>query len=400
MQLALFLMLVPAPAFAGIHYSGQPTNELPAEWPGFLRDHRAVRLAGTPASPLTKIYSDAATKLEVKQKIGTLSADELADLGALYLRLNQPVKALAILRPAARTHAEHFRLAANLGTAWQMNGDLDQARIALSDAVASAPKELKEAERLHLKLVTLRAKEKKNSPSLDDFFGNAPPKNAVALVQQLCIWMPNDPKLLWQLAELANTDGDVRTAANLLDGAVTEFGLKSEEARARRVVFRNVVDELAKKEDHQLHKGSLKFASSRAFPKLIDESKLPKIDPKRTNALPWAVLVETTVGNKFDVKFLPYVNDLDGLNVSLIGFVRPNGNGAEMQEFFVTEFPIGCWFCESPGPTQIVWVELVPGTTFDYQSATLEIVGKLSLNKLDAERPLMTITGASVKRAQ
>jgi len=400
MRIALFLMMLPGLAFAGIHISTQPQNPLPAEWPGFLRDHRAVRLAGTPASALTEIYSERAAKLETQRAKGALNPEELADLGALYLRLNKPTKALAILQPGARAHPEHFRMAANLGTAWQMNGDLDQARNTLADAVDLAPKEWKAAEQLHLRLVSLRAKEKKEADTLDELFPGKPPANAVALVQQLCIWLPNDPRLLWQLAELAHADGDVRTAANLMDGAITEFGLRSEKARARRVVFRNEADELAKKEDHQFHKGTLKFASTRVFPKLIDESKLPRIDPKGRNALPWATIVETTVGKKFDVKFLPYVNDLNGLKVNLIGFVRPNGSGSEMTEFLVTEFPIGCWFCESPGPTQMVWVELSPNTTFDYMSGAVEIAGTLSLNRLDAERPLLTITGASVKRAQ
>jgi hypothetical protein len=279
-----------------------------------------------------------------------------------------------------------------------MNGDDRQAANTFADLVA--PEGMLEASRQNLNLVRLRAKEAKGSDDLDDLFAGKPPANAIALVQQLCIWLPNDARLLWQLAELAYADGDVRIAANLMDGAVTEYGLKSEKARKRRTQFRTEADELAKKEDHQLHRGRVKFASARVFPSTFDASRLPKIDPKERNQLPWAAVTETTVGRKFEVKFLPYVGELDGLKVNLVGFVRANGGGTEMAEFLLTEFPIGCWFCESPGPTQVVWVELAAGTTFDHVNGAVEVTGTLKLNKSDPERPLLRIEGAAVKRAQ
>jgi hypothetical protein len=400
MRILLFLVALPAPAFAGIHGCDPPANAFPVEWPGFLRDLRAVRLAGTPSSPLTERYATGLRLSKSSSDPRLPDAGLLATCGAFHLRLNEPAKALDILRTAAKNFPSQFELASNLGTAWQMNGDLAQAKLALAEAVELAPKEWKEAERLQLKLVMSRLKEGKNSDDLDDLFGGKPPANAIALVQQLCIWLPNDARLLWQLAELAYADGDVRTAANLMDGAVAEYGLKSEKARKRRTQFRTEADELAKKEDHLPHKGTVKFTSTRVFAKLLDESKLPRIDPMGRNQLPWAAVVETTVGRKFEVKFLNYVDRLDGLKVSMIGFVRANGSGTEMTEFLLTEFPIGCWFCESPGPTQTIWVDLAPGTTFDHVAGAVEVVGTLKLNKLDPERPLMTITGAKVKQAQ
>ena len=51
------------------------------------------------------------------------------------------------------------------------------------------------------------------------------PANAVAVVQQLALWLPADGRLLWQLGELANVHGDVRTAAAILEGCVTELAL-------------------------------------------------------------------------------------------------------------------------------------------------------------------------------
>ena len=64
------------------------------------------------------------------------------------------------------------------------------------------------------------------------------PENAVAVVEQLALWLPADGRLLWQLGELANAHGDVATAAAILEGCVTEFALGAPELRKRRQVYR------------------------------------------------------------------------------------------------------------------------------------------------------------------
>ncbi len=400
---ALSLVSSASSAFAGVYYNGDARNELPAEWAGFLRDQRALRQAANPKSdyaPLRDTAIDALAKLEQLKKSRELTADELADLGALYLRLGQPEKAVGVLRPAQRQHSEHFRIAANLGTAWQQAGDLAQATAALEESVRLAPKQHRAVEELHLKLVRGRAKEKKGESRLDLFPKDKLPANALALVQELALVLPFDARLLWQLAEIANAHGDFRTAANLLDGAVVELGLQSEEARIRRARYRAAADELAKKEDHAVHKGTLKFASSRVFKSLIDETKLPKVDPKGINPLPWSALAETTLTKKFEPKFLKYIGDLDGRTVSFTGFLRPTRNGDGLGEFLITEFPIGCWFCESPGATQVIWVELADGKTIDFTRAPIQVTGKLELNRTDAESHLYRVTGATVKRVE
>lgn len=405
MRALLFLLVLCSSARAGVHLATEELNPLPAKWRGFLLDLRALRTAANPstgglrtATPLRDTYLTAALKLEAKAKSAPLTADEVADLGALHLRLGQPDKAVAVLRPARRASPDHFRLAANLGTAWQLSGDLDQAAIDLEETARLAPKQWKEAEQLHLKLVRQRAKEQKGADSLDDLFGPKPPVNAIALVQQLCVWLPSDPRLVWQLAELAHAAGDVRTAANLLDGAVTEYGLKSELARERRTRYRSAADELEKAPDHTPFDG-LKFASDRVLPKRFDSSRLPKIDLARVNPLPWGALDETVVGKKFDVKYLPYVNDLDGKTVSLSGFMQP-AKADEVTEFLFTEFPVGCWFCESPSAFQIVQVDVAGGKPVPFVRGLVTVTGKLHLNRTDPERLLFTVTDAKVKLAE
>src|SRR5262249_13138836 len=150
-------------------------------------------------------------------KASPLSADDAADLGALYVRLGTPEKAVGVLRAAVRKNPDHFRLAANLGTAWQLAGDLEQAAVLLEEGVRLAPKEWKTAEELHLKLVRGRMKEKKGADALDELFDlKQLPPDALPLAQQLAAWLPTDARVLWQLAEVTHAVGDVRTAANLL----------------------------------------------------------------------------------------------------------------------------------------------------------------------------------------
>src|SRR5262249_6006184 len=134
------VVLASGGAHAGLYFSNENFAELPTQWRGFLIDQRALRtLAVAPAdgtaTPLREEYLDARARLEKTAKERALTADEAADLGAVYVRLGQLDKALDLLRTAQRTHPNHFRINANLGTAWQLRGDLDQAALCLEQAV-------------------------------------------------------------------------------------------------------------------------------------------------------------------------------------------------------------------------------------------------------------------------
>src|SRR5207245_833790 len=116
-------------------------------------------------------------------------------------------------------------------------------------------------EEYHLKMVRLRIRQGKLD--FDDLFGvrflndkgayepgamaktewDKLPTRAVAIVQQLALWLPQDGRLLWQLAELANATGDVKTAAAMMDGCVTQFGLNDPELRRHRQRTRAATDE-------------------------------------------------------------------------------------------------------------------------------------------------------------
>src|SRR5262249_21710887 len=192
-----------------------------------------------------------------------------ADLGALYVRLGDVNKAIELLRAAQREHPQHFRVVANLGTAWQLQGNLDQALACLEQSVKLVPGKYEKAEQQHLKLVRLRRAQEKKVQALDDLLGvrfiddrgkytrgtlaaaeaKKLPAGAAATVQQLALWLPADGRLLWLLAELANAHGDPRTAAAIMDGCVTEFGLHAAELRRHRQATRAAAAGLAKATD-------------------------------------------------------------------------------------------------------------------------------------------------------
>jgi hypothetical protein len=431
-RVALILLVAAAPARAGLYYSGEPIAELPSLWRGFLLDHRALRTLAAPpapnapAHPLRESYRAAADKLTQLAAQRPLSADEAADLGALRLRLGSVDAALDVLRAAQRQHPEHFRVAANLGTAWQFQGDLDQAAQALREAVRLAPPKLRKAEELHLKLVTLRRGQPRTAQALDDLFGvryagdggaYTPgriaaaeraklPADAVALVQQLALWLPADGRLLWQLGELANAHGDVRTAAAILDGCVTELALGDPVLRRHRALLRAAADEQAKanplgRADAQAahgtgHAAGLAFRSPRPLARHLDAAHLPPIRPDGLNPLPWSVITATTLDHQFRPTFAKHLRQLDGKKVVLTGFLQPLGDELESGAYLLIEYPIGCWFCETPEPTAIVLVELPAGKTAALTRNQVKVTGRLVLNATDPENFLYTVRDAAI----
>jgi tetratricopeptide (TPR) repeat protein len=418
----LALLLLPSSARAGLYYSGEQFAELPSRMRGFLIDHRALRVAAierpgdAPVTPLRDDYLAAVERLEKLSKSQALTADESADLGAAYLRLFKLEKAFTVLVPAARKDPKHFHLAANLGTAFQLSGDLERAAEHLFEAVLLAPEKLKPMEEYHLKLVRLRLKETREHArsAVDELFGvtysgeagklpdaerKKLPDNAVAIVQQLALWLPTDGRLLWQLGELANAHGDVATAAAILEGCVTEFAMAAPDLRKRRPVYRAAADELAMKPGHEFHKITLKVKSPRPLIKTFDESLLPPVRADGVNPLPWRVLGATTTDVKGRPVFLKHLEQLDGKTVSLLGFMQPVRDELAVSSFLLLEYPVGCWFCESPEATGLVSVELARGKTADFKKGLVKVTGKLALNRTDPETYLFRLTDAGIGEA-
>ena len=426
------LTLTPA-ARAGLYYSGEPFAELPSQWRGFLLDWRGLRgisappSAQLPASPLRKQYQDEAQRFRDVAKTRSLTADEQADFGAVLLRLGETDAALDVLREAQRANPKHFATLANLGTAWQMAGDLEQAADCLRQAVVLAPGKDQRAEELHLRLVRQRSRQQKDAQEPDDLFGvhyvgesgkfepgklaaaerKKLPADAVANVQLLALWFPGDARLLWQLAELANAHGDVRTAADLMDICVNQFGLSAPDLRERRVMAREAADAVAnaqalagnggRAEHTTVHADAIKPKSRRPLAtKRFDVSGLPPIAKDSINPLPWALLLETNLDRKFRPTFAKYLDELNGCQIRLMGYLQPLGEDLDAGAFMLIEYPVGCWYCEMPEVNGIVLVELPEGKTFRYTRNVVTITGKLKLNSTDPEDFLYTIKDAKV----
>jgi tetratricopeptide (TPR) repeat protein len=426
-------LLLVAQSHGGLYYSGESFAELPSQWRGFLLDQRTLRniavkpSSGLPVSPFRTRYQAEATRLAKTAGERKLTADEAADLGALYIRLGETTKALDVLRAAQKEHPEHFHLAANLGTAYQIHGDLEQAAAALSQAVRLAPGKHLRAEELHLKLVRLRGHKPVDSQELDDLFGvkyvgpsgkyepgrlaadqkKKLPLEAIALAQELALALPADGRLLWQLAELSAVHGDVSTAAAIMDGCVTEFGLRDSELRSHRQAMRAAADDAARsapgtgKTVHsEGHAAGVKTRSVRPLANQLDLSALPPIDPKGINAIPWNVITDTIIDHEYHPTFGKYLKDLDGKRVELTGYMQPLGDELEVGAFLMIEYPIGCWYCEMPGIANIVLVEQPKGKTRHLTRAAVRITGKLQLNSTDPENFLYTIRDAKIVDAE
>jgi hypothetical protein len=426
----VFLAVAPS-ARAGLYYSGEPIAELPSQWRGFLLDQRLLRniaikpAGGAAANSARARYQSAADSLEQSRTKRKLSADQLADLGALYVRLGDVARALDILRVAEREHPEHFRIAANLGTAWQLQGDLGQAAAALKQAVRLAPGKWQKAEEFQLRLVRLRQLRPGDNQSLDNLFGvrylsdrrqyepgklaaadrDKLPSEAVALAQQLALWLPADGRLLWQLAELANAHGDVKTAAAIMDGCVNEFGLYAPELRQHRQATRAAADALSPqaadatttaKAAHEEHAGSIRPKSKRPLLAKLDSGMLPPINIHGVTPLPWSVLAETSLDRDYKPTFARYLRELEGKQITLTGYMQPLGDDLEATSFMLIEYPVGCWYCEMPDIASIVFVELPSGRTANYTRSRLKVTGQLRLNATDPENFLYTINKAKV----
>jgi tetratricopeptide (TPR) repeat protein len=405
---ACFLLLAGQQAFiqAGVYTILEQNNPLPSNWRGFLPDQRQLRLAavdpaikpGTTISTLRDRYQDYILTTEGKVR----SADQAADLSAAYIRIGQPEKAVSLLRSAKRNFPEDYRLPAHLGTAYQMIGELELSEETLKESVKLSPEKNKRAEEFHLKLVKLRFREGKKAADHVDLLWDAekPPEDAIAIVQQLALWLPADGRLLWLLAELAHEKNDSRTAANILDGCASEFGMNSQKLRERRQLFRETVDKLEKNNAHTSKQSNITFASSRPLGSTFDASKLPPIRDDRANPLPWTALIETSIGKGFKPTFHKHVESLADKPVTLHGYAAKSGDDESGVMFLMTEYPIGCWFCESPEPTSIIRVELAnPVEHSKIAKGALIVSGRLKINRTDPEQFLLRITDAKLGNA-
>ena len=433
--LLLTVLCMTAPVYATIHYSGERYAELPSSWKGFLADHRALRVAGipvsakTPPSLLRLEYQAALNRLVADRKQRALKAAELADMGALYLRLGQVDSALDVLRPAAVQYPLEFAIQANLGSAWQLAGQWEAAVEHLRQAVQLAPGEHKALEQLHLKLALARSKSTRSS-GLDNLFGisfmsvdgkhrlgkldraekGKLPANMVALTQRLALSFPQDARLLWQLGEQSVVYGDLNAAAMLFEQCVGEYGLDQPQLRAARQAVLAVqgadqpLTQTRAEEAHSGHGSGVRLEYRSRKPLIqqpFDAGKLTASGSGQPSLIVWPILAETAADSRrFHPTFHPYLKKLENKPVSLTGFLHPLTDDLDCTSFILVEYPIGCWYCTAPDLTGIVFVSMKPGSTAKFTRDVIQVTGTWKLNSSDPEEFLFSITDAAVNQAK
>jgi tetratricopeptide (TPR) repeat protein len=242
-----------------------------------LRDLLSVNRLG---SSRQRSYTENRDRLLAKVRQGAATNDDRIELSFYLIRLRQYDEAIAILSPQSRERAT-FMVYANLGTAEMLAGRLDRALSALQQVRDVWPNKwpgvnqerlawYRRAEGYQSRLVRLRYAESVRgggrasaANTLDDLFGDGKepvhfvgesgqyeagilaaeqksklPGDAIAIVQQLLVWMPDDTRLYWQLGELYNGAGDIEAARGIFEDCIDNRRFDAPELRAHRQVVR------------------------------------------------------------------------------------------------------------------------------------------------------------------
>jgi hypothetical protein len=212
---------------------------------------------------------------------GILGATELAELGMIQWRLRDGDAALTALRQATNRDQRNFWGTTHLGSVYQALGQLQEAMPNLDAARELTPEPwptgpaagdwFKKVERFQFRLLQLRQRDATGRPTggrpapvedVDNLFGMkfvgpsgrfeagtlAPdqkaklPPDAIAVVQQLVLWFPEDTRLLWLLGELYNADGNLEAASKMLDLCVWSRHFQSSVLREHRRIVREAFE--------------------------------------------------------------------------------------------------------------------------------------------------------------
>jgi tetratricopeptide (TPR) repeat protein len=257
----------------------QPNGPQALPWELFRDQLSDLLRIGDPIQP-TKLRLKT---IERRDKLlalgGAATADDLAELGYWQWRLREPDRALESLSRAKTLDPRGFWPYANLGTLYQAKGDLPEALRHIDAAMDAFPSPwpgdakagiwFRTAEKAQMTLLRARIRELNQRPSsrsrsvtevdalfpvrfvgpwgeyeagtLADAEKAKLPPDAIAIVQQLLLWFPEDSRLLWLLGELYNSSGDIRVADQVFDECVGSRNFRSPELFEHRRIVKAAV---------------------------------------------------------------------------------------------------------------------------------------------------------------
>jgi tetratricopeptide (TPR) repeat protein len=214
-----------------------------------------------PASPTYKGFLAESERLQKLARTGTLTTPDALDLSVGLIRMRKFEDAVKLLTPIALRERSNFMILGNLASAMEAMESYDRALGYLQQVQDFWPHDWpgwskaqldwhQELEKAQLRLVKKRYRERLQKPgkhweTVDDLFEDASgpvkyraedgayqpgklaeaerkklPPNALAIVQQLVLWFPDDTRLYWQLGELYNAQGDIAAASTILEECV------------------------------------------------------------------------------------------------------------------------------------------------------------------------------------
>jgi tetratricopeptide (TPR) repeat protein len=244
--------------------------------PNVLEDLLQIGSPQLPESKIRQEFLAARSKLQAKARTEELTEEEKVNLSGYLIWLRQYQEAVDLLTPVATRECRNFMIFANLATAEQQAGQLERAVNHLEQAQDVWPQEwpklsaeqlrwYRRAEKYHLILLRHRWTQARRSapaqPELDPLFTKEGqpvrylgddgryeagkiaaaeraklPSDAISIVQQLLMWLPEDTLLYWQYGELLNAQGDVVSAARVFDDCVWRRRLDNPELKQHRQI--------------------------------------------------------------------------------------------------------------------------------------------------------------------
>jgi tetratricopeptide (TPR) repeat protein len=231
------------------------------------------------SSPKRKQYEGRRHDLMTRMQSGQITLTEKIDLSAYFIRLKEYDKAIKLLTELAAQERDNFFVLANLITAHQLAGQWDRAVSYLAQIKGRGPTDWQaltkeqmdwftRVEKVHYELVRERYREsqtqargQKSAPAVDNLFGvrfvgdsgdyeagklaaveqAKLPKDALAIVQQLLVWFPEDTRLYWLLGEVLNAQGNIADAATVLDECRDSRRFDAPDLLAHRRILREAL---------------------------------------------------------------------------------------------------------------------------------------------------------------